>query len=337
MAVRSGVRRAAWVAGAAGVLAALVAASLLLGSRHLAPADVWHALWPGSAGGSEATLVVRSLRVPRTVIGLLAGCATGMAGVLMQALTRNPIADPGLLGVNAGAALGIVTAISVFGIGSVTGYIWFGFAGAGLAALAGFVLASRGRAGATPVTLALAGAALASFLGAVTTAVLVLDANTFDQFRFWLVGSLTGRGLDVAVSVLPFLAAGAVLALVVARGLDALVLGEDVAVGLGHRVGRVRAVTAAAVTLLTGGAVAAAGPIGFVGLTVPHLARAMVGSAHRWVLVLSALLGAGLLLLADVVGRLVAGSGELQAGVVTALLGAPVLVAVVRRRTVVAA
>lgn len=333
---RSGAaRHATCLGGAAGLLAVAVLASLALGNRHVAPDAVWHALWHHA--DSPDGIVVRSLRVPRTVVGLVVGASTGLAGVLMQALTRNPIADPGLLGVNTGAALGIVTGISVFGIASVVGYIWLGFAGAGLAALAGFVLAARGRDGATPVKLALAGAALASFLGAVTTSVLVLDANTFDQFRFWLVGSLTGRGLDVTVSVLPFLAAGGVLAAVVARGLDALVLGEDVATGLGHRVGRLRAVSAAAITLLTGGSVAAAGPIGFVGLTVPHLARALVGGTHRWVLPLSALLGASLLLFADVIGRLVAGSGELQAGVVTALLGAPVLIAVVRRRAVVTA
>ena len=329
-------RRVAYVCATVGVLTVAVLASLALGSRHIAPVDVWNALWHRAGTDSPDAIVVRSLRVPRTVVGLLVGAAMGMAGVLMQGLTRNPIADPGLLGVNAGAALGIVTGISLFDIGLV-GYIWFGFVGAGLAAFTGFVLAARGRDGASPVKLTLAGAALASFLGAVTTSVLILDARTFDQVRFWLVGSLTGRDLHVTVQVLPFLAVGAVLTMAVARGMDALILGDDAATGLGHRVARTRAVGALAVTLLSAAAVAVAGPIGFVGLTVPHVARAMVGSDHRWVLVMSALLGASLLLFADVAGRLVVADGELQAGVVTALLGAPVLVAVVRRRTVVAA
>lgn len=317
------------------VLLLAVSASLALGTRHIALGEVWSALWHNN--GTDDATVVRSLRVPRTAVGLAVGAATGMAGVIMQGLTRNPIADPGLLGVNAGAALGIVMGISVFGISSLTGYIWFGFAGAGVAAVAGFVLAARGRGGATPVKLALAGAALTSFLGAITTSVLILDANTFDQFRFWLVGSLTGREIGVTIRVLPFLVIGTVLALAIARGLDALVLGEEVATGLGQRVGRIRILAALAVTVLTGGAVAAAGPIGFIGLTVPHIARAMVGTAHRWVLPAAALLGASLLLIADVVGRLVVSSGELQAGVVTALIGAPVLVLVVRRRSVVTA
>ena len=330
-------RRVAYVCATVGVLTVAVLASLALGSRHIAPVDVWTALWHRAGTDSADTIVVRSLRVPRTVVGLVVGAAMGMAGVLMQGLTRNPIADPGLLGVNAGAALGIVTGISVLDIDSVAGYIWFGFVGAGLAAFTGFVLAARGRDGASPVKLTLAGAALASFLGAVTTSVLILDADTFDQVRFWLVGSLTGRDLHVTVQVLPFLTLGTILTMAVARGMDALILGDDAATGLGHRVARTRAVGALAVTLLSASAVAVAGPIGFVGLTVPHLARAMVGSDHRWVLAMSALLGASLLLFADVAGRLVVDDGELQAGVVTALLGAPVLVAVVRRRTVVTA
>ncbi|KIR65989.1 MULTISPECIES: FecCD family ABC transporter permease [Micromonospora] len=328
-------RRAAVTLGAAAVLALAVLASFALGSRPLAPGAVWHALV--APDGGDATTIVRELRLPRTALGLLVGLALAVAGVLFQALTRNPLAEPRILGISAGASFGVVLAIAVFGVGTLAGYVWFGIAGALLAGLAVFAVANRARDGASPVTLALTGAALDASLGALVYALLSIDARTFEEYRFWVVGGLTGRGVGVAGQVLPFVLAGLLLAVLVARGLDALALGDDVARGLGHRVGLVRLGGGAAGVLLTGAAVAAAGPIAFVGLAVPHLARALVGADHRWTLAVAALLGPALLLGADVAGRLVAPPGEVPAGVVTALVGAPLLAFLVRRARVVTA
>ncbi|MFG1845088.1 FecCD family ABC transporter permease [Micromonospora carbonacea] len=328
-------RRAAVTLGAAAVLALAVLASFALGSRPLAPGAVWHALV--APDGGDATTIVRELRLPRTALGLLVGLALAVAGVLFQALTRNPLAEPRILGISAGASFGVVLAIAVFGVGTLAGYVWFGIAGALAAGLAVFAVANRARDGASPVTLALTGAALDASLGALVYALLSIDARTFEEYRFWVVGGLTGRGVGVAGQVLPFVLAGLVLAALVARGLDAMALGDDVARGLGHRVGLVRLGGGAAGVLLTGAAVAAAGPIAFVGLAVPHLARALVGADHRWTLAVAALLGPALLLAADVAGRLVAPPGEVPAGVVTALVGAPLLAFLVRRARVVTA
>lgn len=280
---------------------------------------------------------MHDLRIPRTVLGLAVGAALAVAGVLLQALTRNPLAEPRILGISAGASLGVVTAISVFGVGTLNGYVWFGIVGALLAGLLVFGVASRTRDGANPVTLALVGAALDASLGAVTIGLLTIDARTFEEYRFWVVGGLGGRGVDVAAQVAPFVIAGLLLAAMVTRGLDALALGDDVARGLGNRVGLIRIGGGAAAVLLTGAGVAAAGPIAFVGLAVPHLARALVGVDQRWTLAVSVLLGPALLLAADIIGRLIAPPGEVPAGIVTALIGAPLLALLVRRARVVTA
>ncbi|RZU74610.1 iron complex transport system permease protein [Micromonospora kangleipakensis] len=331
---RSG-RRATVAAAAALLLVLALLASLALGSRPLAVDQVWQALT--APDGGEATTIVRELRLPRTVLGLTVGLALAVAGVLFQALTRNPLAEPRILGISAGASFGVVLAIAVFGVGSLAGYVWFGVAGALAAGLLVLAVASGTREGASPVTLALVGAALDASLAAGVYAMLSIDARTFEEYRFWVVGGLTGRDVGVAGQVLPFVLAGLALAALVARGLDALALGDDVARGLGHRIGLVRLGGGAAAVLLTGAAVAAAGPIAFVGLAVPHLARALVGADHRWTLAVSALLGPALLLGADVVGRLVAPPGEVPAGIVTALIGAPLLAYLVRRAKVVTA
>ncbi|MEH0937025.1 FecCD family ABC transporter permease [Micromonospora psammae] len=328
-------RRTAVAVTAAAVLALTVLASLALGSRPLGPGQVWDALV--APDGGTASTIVRELRMPRTALGLLVGLALAVAGVLFQALTRNPLAEPRILGISAGASFGVVLAIAVFGIGTLAGYVWFGIAGALGAGLLVFAVANRTREGASPVTLALIGAALDASLASVVYALLSIDARTFEEYRFWVVGGLTGRDLTVAGQVLPFVLAGLTLAVLVARGLDALALGDDVARGLGHRIGLVRLGGGLAAVLLTGAAVAAAGPIAFVGLAVPHLARALVGADHRWTLAVSALLGPALLLSADIVGRLVAPPGEVPAGIVTALIGAPLLAFLVRRAKVVTA
>ncbi|MFF8284940.1 FecCD family ABC transporter permease [Streptomyces albus] len=327
-------RRLAWVLAGLAALALAVLLSLALGSRAVAPSAVWDALLHG--GHSNAAEVVRSMRLPRTLVGVMVGAALGLAGTVMQGLTRNPIAEPGILGVSQGAAVGVVCAIAFAGVHTLSGYVWFGFVGAGVAALAVYAVAARGRGGATPVKLALSGAAVNALLVAVVSGILTTRAAALDEFRFWQVGSLAGRDAAIAAQVWPFLVAGAVLVFSVARGLDALALGEDVARGLGARVGTVRIVGGLGATVLTGAGVAAAGPLAFVGLAVPHMARALVGGGHRWLLPMSAVLGPVVLLVSDVVGRLVMPPGEVPAGVMTALVGVPFLVTLVRRKAVAA-
>jgi ABC-type Fe3+-siderophore transport system permease subunit len=314
------------------VLVAVTAAlSIAIGTRSIDLGTVWQALTDPGLTTDEA-VIVRELRLPRTALGLLVGMSLGVAGALTQGHTRNPLGDPGLLGVTAGASLGVVLAIWLFGIASPAGYVWFAFAGALAGTVLVFALGSAGRGGATPVTLALAGAALSALLYAFVRAILVTDSNSLDSFRFWVVGSLSGRGADIAWQVAPFIAAGLVLALLNAPALDLLGLGEDVARGLGQRIWLARLIGLAAVTLLCGAATAACGPIAFVGLVVPHVVRAFTGPTHRWLVPCSGLLGAAFLLLADVLGRIVARPGELQVGIVLALVGAPFFIALVRRR-----
>lgn len=314
-----------------GVLVVVVLASIAYGAKPMPLRVVLDALFAAD-GGDPDHLIVRSLRVPRTVVGGLVGVALGLAGALMQGVTRNPLADPGILGVNAGAALFVVVGIHVFGVSSLSGYVWFAFAGAALASVAVYSIGSLGREGATPVKLALAGAALTALLGSVTSAVLLLDISTLDQFRFWVVGSLANRNATIAAQVAPFIVVGAVLALVAGPTLNAMALGDDVARSLGVRVGLARAIAGVTIVLLVGAATAAVGPIAFVGLTVPHVARAIVGPDYRWVLAYSAVLAPILLLGADVIGRVVARPDEIQVGIVTVVLGAPFFIALVRYR-----
>lgn len=322
-----------WLLLALAVLAAGL--SIAVGTRSIGPGTVWQALTDSGLAGDEA-VVVRELRLPRTLLGVLVGLSLGVAGALMQGHTRNPLGDPGLLGVAAGASAAVVLAIFVLGITTPAGYVWFAFGGALAGSVAVFVIGSSGRGGATPVSLALAGAALSALLYALVRAVLVSDAQTLDSYRFWVVGSLAGRDATIAWQVLPFIAVGLVLALVNAPALNLLGLGEDVARGLGQTVWLARGIGITAITLLTGAATAACGPIGFVGLVVPHVARAVTGPDHRWLIPYSGLLGVVLLLLADVVGRVVVRPGELQVGIVLALVGAPFFIALVRRRTLAA-
>lgn len=311
-------------------LALVTLLSLRIGSVSLSTGEVVGAFTDFE--GSNADLIVRSLRLPRTVIGIGVGAALAVAGVVAQAVTRNALASPGILGINAGAAFGVVTAVFVLGIVSPSGYLWFAFAGALAAAVVVFVVASVGQGGVTPVKLALAGVVLTALLSAWTSFVLIFDQRTLDEVRFWLAGSLAGRDLEVFVQVLPFLAAGLVVALGMGRTLNTTSLGEDVAAGLGQNVVAVKATATVVVVLLAGSAVAAAGPIGFVGLAVPHMVRLVVGPDQRWLLPLCALAGPVLLLTADVVGRVVARPSEIQVGIVTAIIGGPVLVHLVRTR-----
>ena len=310
-------------------LAVVVVLSIAVGAKGIPVGAVLDALRHDD--GSESAAIVRELRLPRTLIGLAVGIALGIAGALMQALTRNPLADPGLLGVEAGAAAAIVVAIAWLGLSEPRAYVWFAFVGAAVASVVVYVLGSRGRAGATPVRLALAGTAIAAALTAFTYGVTLLDPEAFDEFRFWNVGSLVGRDLSILGDVGPFLVAGLVLALALARPLNALALGDDSGRALVAHIGRTRALGALAITLLCGAATAVAGPIAFVGLTIPHVARAIVGPDQRWVLAYSVLLAPILLVGADVIGRVVVRPGELEVGIITALVGAPVFIALVRR------
>lgn len=312
------------------VLVATVVASLAIGAMSIHVGEVIAAFT--AFDDSDAHVVVTELRVPRTEVGLLVGAALGAAGALMQGVTRNPLAEPGILGINAGAAFAVVLAIFLLDISTVLLYAWFALLGAGLTAVLLYTLGSSGRDGATPIKLALAGAVLAALLTSLTSAVLVFDTQTLDQFRFWIVGSIAGRDTNVALSVAPFIGAGLLIALLAGRWLNALALGDDVARSLGQHVGRARVASGVGFVLLAGGAVAAAGPIAFVGLTVPHVARALVGPDYRWIVPYSIVMGAILLLVGDVIGRVVAPPGELEVGVVTAIIGAPFFIWLVRRR-----
>ncbi|KAF4406869.1 FecCD family ABC transporter permease [Streptomyces lycii] len=333
-------RRAAAVSlrglGLLAALAVLVLVALLsvwVGTRGIPFTSTWHVLWHDD--GSKAAVIIHDYRVPRTVLGLLVGVALGLSGALMQALTRNPLADPGLLGVSLGASAGVVVAIAFLGVASVLGYVWFAFLGAALASAAVYLLGSAGRTPATPERLVVAGAAVTAVLYAFNSAVLLLDPEAFDSFRFWTVGTLAGRTADVVYVILPFVAAGLVITLALARPLNALALGDQVGKALGVRVGRTRVLGAVAVMLLCGAATAAAGPIGFVGLAVPHAARFLTGPDQRWVLAYSTVLAPVLLLGADVLGRVLGSPGEVQAGIVTAFLGTPLFIALCRRRKLV--
>ncbi len=315
---------------ALGLLVLVAAASVALGARSIPLQTVLDAL--AAPGASSDHTVVREVRIPRTLLGIGVGAALGLAGALMQSLTRNPLADPGLLGVNEGAALGVTVAMGLLGLSDPAVYVWFAFAGAALASVAVYALGSAGRSGAGPVRLALAGVALGMVCTAAASAILRIDPETFDRMRFWLTGSLAGQTPDVLVRLAPFLVAGLVLGLLLARPLNMLSLGDDAGKALGVAVTRTRMLTAVAVTLLCGSATAAAGPLWFVGLAVPHAVRAVVGHDQRWVLPYSALVAPVLLLAADVVGRLVAAPGEVQVGIMSAVIGAPLFILMARRR-----
>ncbi|WP_461172972.1 iron chelate uptake ABC transporter family permease subunit [Arthrobacter sp. Z1-9] len=324
-----GGKRAAWLLAAVVVLALLAGASLAIGARGLPLGTVVQALTAFDPGNGDHAVV--QARIPRTVLGILAGGALGLAGAAMQGVARNPLADPGIMGVNAGAALAVVTGIYVFGVATFSGYIWFAFVGAAVAAVVVYLIASLGRDGATPVKLALAGAALNAGLFSLMNVILVSSQDTLDRFRFWQVGGVAGRDWSVVLPGLPFLAAGALIVLLSGRILNSLALGDDIARGLGQRVGLVRGITALGIVLLCGSATALAGPIGFVGLVIPHAVRFLTGPDYRWILPFSLVLAPVLLLGADIIGRVVLLPGEVPAGIMTALIGAPVFVWLIRR------
>lgn len=314
------------------ILVVTAAVSLAVGARALSPAEVWHGLFAAPEADQRLTeirLIVRTVRVPRTVLAVVAGIALGVGGALIQGHTRNPIADTGLLGVNAGASFAVVSAITLFGLTNPFQYVWFAFLGAAVAGVVVFGLSSLGRGAGNPLTLALAGQGVAVFLAAMTTAIALTDQAALNALRFWNAGSVAGVGFGVIWPVTAFIAVGLVLALSTLPAINLLNLGDDVARGLGVNIALSRTVGILAITLLAGAATAACGPIAFLGLMVAHVARYLTGPDYRWLVPYAGLLGAIVLLVCDIVGRLVVRPGELDAGVVVALLGAPFFAALV--------
>ena len=327
-------RRVALVGAAVLLLLALSVTSLFVGSGSIPARTVVQALTSTGPGGGTGTdeLLVRDYRLPRTLLALLVGLALGLAGVVMQALTRNPLADPGLLGVNAGAYSAVVLATAFLGAGTgpTTGQVGWGIGGAAAAACVVYVLGTTGAGARTPAKLVLAGVAIGAVLSSASYAVTLVDPAVFDRLRFWSVGSLQGRTLgSVTAVVAPVLVASLVVVLL-ARSLNALSMGDDVARALGARVALVRLVGFVAVTVLCGAATAVADPISFVGLVVPFVARFVIGVDHRWIVAFTAVAGPALVVASDVLGRVLVPS-ELPVGVVTAFVGGPVLVVLVRR------
>nr|WP_229834853.1 iron chelate uptake ABC transporter family permease subunit [Streptomyces xantholiticus] len=311
-----------------GVLLLICVASIAVGAKSVPLADVWGGLFHNTGTGND--VIIRDVRLPRTLLGFVVGAALGVAGAVMQALTRNPLAEPGLLGVSAGASAAVVSAGSFLGVTSLTGYVWFAFLGAAVVSAAVYVLG--GSRGATPVRLALAGTAATAVLYGYINAVQLLDAAALDRLRFWTVGSLASADMETIGKIVPFVAVGLVLSMLLARPLNAMQMGDDTARSLGAHLTRTRILSMIAITLLCGAATAACGPIVFIGLMIPHVVRAATGPDMRWILPYAAVLSPVLLLGADVVGRVVTRPSELQVGIVTALIGGPAFIHLVRRR-----
>lgn len=311
-------------------LALAVVLSLMIGANPIPPSALWEAL--NGRGDAETNYVLFELRIPRTAVGLVAGAALGVAGALIQAFTRNPLADPGILGVNAGAALAVALGVAFFGLRDASEFIWLAFLGALVVTGAVYLVGSSGRGAADPLRLTLAGVALGAVLSGITTGLTLSDPEAFDSMRSWNAGSLLGRGFDVLLPILPFLLFGLVIALGLTAGLNAVGLGDDIARAQGANVLGIRIGVIVAVTLLAGGATALAGPISFVGLMVPHVIRWTFGVDQRLIIPLSAVLAPVVVLLSDVLGRVIIAPAEVPVGIVTALVGAPVLIALARRR-----
>ncbi len=323
--------RSAWLLAVLTFLLLLCALSVAVGTREVAFDDIMAALAGRAETVGQAAVAVR---LPRTVLALLAGAALGLAGAIMQGVTRNPLADPGILGVNMGASLAVVIAIVWFGIASSQAFILAAIVGAGLAAVFVYVVGSLGRGGATPLKLALAGAATSVAFSSLVIAVVLPRSDIAGGIRAWQIGGVGGATFERIETVLPFLAAGFAISLLSARKLNLLALGDELAAGLGENVAVARGITSLGAILLCGATTAICGPIGFVGLVIPHLSRLLVGVDNRWLLPFSALGGACLLLAADIVGRIVARPSELDVGIVTVLVGAPFFIWIVRRQRV---
>ncbi|MYU23196.1 iron ABC transporter permease [Streptomyces sp. SID8352] len=318
---------------ATALVAVTLVASVGLGSRDISPTEIVRILLhPG--GETYNSHVLWTERIPRSLLGLLVGACLGAAGLMMQALTLNPLSDPGILGIQQGAAMFVVLGILFFDITSLEGHFWTAFAGSAVTAALVYLIGTRTNAGSSTIGLVLAGVALAAVMSSLITLMVVRDTEAYSHLRFWSVGQLTGRA-KVLDETVPFAVAGLLLALPFGRALNILALGEETARGLGVRVERARLACAAVAVLLCAAATAATGPVAFVGLVGAHCARLLVGPDHRWSLPLAMALGAVLLTGADTAGRLIGGHGEIQVGVMTAVVGTPFFVWLARRRNLV--
>lgn len=318
------------IVGGLVLLAGLAFLSLLVGSGDMSASQAWHSLMnPG--GTSTNDVIVHTLRIPRTQLGVLVGAALGLAGVMIQAITRNPLADPGILGVNAGAYLAVAVGAAYFGVNASAQQVWWAIVGAFLAAVIVYVVGAAERSGASPATLVLSGVALGAVLTGISTAISLSHPEVFDKLRFWQAGSLQGRQADTVSAVWPFIVVGLVLCILLARSLNIFALGEDLARALGARITLTRTVGLVAITVLCGAATAAAGPITFFGLMVAFVARLIVGPDLRWIIAISLVYAPAMFLGADILGRILVPS-ELPVGVVTAFLGAPLLIVLIRRK-----
>ncbi|MEM8723585.1 MAG: iron ABC transporter permease [Cyanobacteria bacterium P01_G01_bin.39] len=303
-------------------------ASVTWGAADIAYRDIYQAFT--SFDGSTNHLIIRTVRLPRSLIAVFVGAALAVSGAIMQGLTRNPLASPGILGVNAGAAFAVVVGTFIFGTGSLTIYAWYAFAGAAISAVGVYLLGSLGHGGLTPFNLTIAGAALTAFISSITSGILILSQRTLEEIRFWLAGSIAGRDMNLLLQILPYICIGLILAIALSRQITILSLGEDTARSLGQSTALIKILAAVSIILLAGASVAIAGPIGFVGLIVPHVVRLIVGVDYRWILPYSAILGAILMLIADLCGRLIIQPSELPVGLVMPLIGAPFFIYLIR-------
>ncbi|RLP77946.1 Fe(3+)-siderophore ABC transporter permease [Mycetocola tolaasinivorans] len=324
--------RIGWLILTFAALVVLAALSIAIGAKSIPLGHILPALIDPSSVDDSA--IISGLRVPRTVLGLLAGAALGVAGGVIQAFTRNPLADPGILGVNAGAALAVTVGVAYLGMREIGQYLWLALAGAIIATLVVWMIGASAREGATALRMTLAGVGVAAVLGGLSSAIQLGHPSTFQKMMGWGSGSLLTQPLSAAAIVAPVLLAGIIVAIIATRGLNALALGDDLATSLGNRATLTRTLAILAVTLLAGTATALVGPIAFVGLMIPHVARSIVGPSQGWILAYSLVLGPCLLLAADVAGRLIMQPAELPVGLVTAFVGAPVLILLVRRSRV---
>ena len=305
-------------------------ASLAVGAADISLGSIYTAFT--AFDGSTEHLIIRTVRLPRSLIATFVGAALAVAGAIMQGITHNPLASPSILGVNAGAAFAVVVATLIFGSSSLSVYAWFAFLGAGITAVMVYLLGSLGRGGLTSLNLTIAGAALTAFISSITRGILIISQRTFEEIRFWIAGSIAGRELDLFMQVLPYLGVGLLLAFALGRQITTLSLGEDVAKGLGQQTAWVKIAAAVSVVLLAGGSVAIAGPIGFIGLIIPHMSRFLVGVDYRWILPYAPMLGAILLLVADTCARIVIQPQELPVGLVMPLIGAPFFIYLIRSK-----
>ncbi|WP_246628030.1 FecCD family ABC transporter permease [Paenibacillus oenotherae] len=307
-----------------------VGLSIVLGATKISVQQAYDSIVQYDSTSNEQ-IIARTTRVPRALIAAAIGASLAIAGAIMQAITRNPLGDPTILGINSGATLSVVTAITVFGIGSMNVLVWISFLGAALGAMSVFALGSLGRDGLSPMRIVLAGAAMTALFGSFTQGLLVMNENGLNDVLFWLTGSIAGRSLESLSSVLPYLAVSWIAALIICRHLNVLAMGEDTAKGLGQKTIAVKIIGSIIIVLLAGSSVAVAGPIGFIGIVVPQISRLFAGMDYRWLIPYSALSGALLLLAADIMARYIIMPQELPVGVMTAVIGTPVFIFIARK------